>query len=411
MKTKIAVFGLPPRSSGKFSVYLRCSNGSSSNSGNEVFSIENDDTGRVSGFPSEEIPIGSDVTFQIMSTGIEEYACTLKYEGGDITHVPAFTKERNTGDDEVAEDWNLLAWNNWDPDQTHTEGVAAEHRALVARVFVKEPIQVSYYYDSRIDYAEKFHKLWIGLNAYASRVSTESSDKLKILSLVRSPLKAAFGSVIATVSDASAAARYRALQSATGVDMSSNILSDEIGRSNSVFDFMSSVKTLSASYTSTSKEQDGFTFLDTRQAGNIYWAIRTKYNAFTSSEQGIVLPHDLANGFRSPFAPESVERYGRLVFHNPFGNNSNGTLFNLGDYFGSRYAGSPYKGEEKRDGAPNTDSRKYENLDPLFFRYLKLLYDFRCAYFHGSLSSNEETNELARSAYTSLREIYPALLA
>jgi hypothetical protein len=413
MKPKIVVFGIPERRLGTFSVSVYSSNGSN-NYGDLVFSAQNDNTGRIAGFSLADIKIENEVTFVIMSTGTIHHAYTMKYQGGDISYVPLFEKERNTSDDQVAEEWNFAAWQTWIPRASHADGLAAEHKALIAKELVKEPIQASYYFESRVDYTEKFHKLWIGLNAYATHSSNENSDKLKILSLVNTPLRATFAEVIESVRNREDADRFRSLQHATGIDMSSNIVRDEIGRSCSVFDFLLNAKQLSPGYTSDSlkntRQTDGLVFLSASGPENFYFNIYRKYHEYMASEQGIVLPFDLADAFKSPTSPNSLKRYGRLLFHDPFEDNSAGSLFSVADYFGSDYANSPYAGQLKRNGQPNPELRKYEKIDPLFFRYLNLLYDFRCAYFHGSLSTNEQNNELARTAYTSLREIYPAIL-
>jgi hypothetical protein len=409
MKPKIAVFGLPSRKIGKFVVGLRV-RGSSANYGHEVFSQENDQTGSMTGHPSELIKIGEQITFVISSFGIKHHTQTTTYLGGDISYVPYFEKDTSLSEKMVAQYWEIAAWQNWNPRVTHNEGVQAENKALFERLIVKMPIQDSYYYESRIDYTEKFHKLWIGLNAYASGYSGETSDELKILALVSSPLREAFNAITGTVTDNSSANVYIALQKATGLNMSSNIVRDEIGRSCSIFDFLHNAKSLSASYAKNVSELSGLIFLGTSSASEPFYSIFSRYHQQMASDEGIVAPFNLADAFKVPFAPESVERLGRLLFHNPFKDNSKGSLFGVTDFFGPIYAGEPYVGQIDRNGGPLDAKQKYEKIDPLFFRYLRLLYDFRCAYFHGSLAATEQNNELARTAYTSMRDIFPAIL-
>jgi len=409
MKPKIVVFGIPKKTEGEFKVFLH-SGGSGTYLGSEVFMAENDETGRVSGYPSEQIEIGTEATITIMSSGIVFDYHTITYLGGDISYVPLLKKETNTTDDDVEKDWNMDAWRTWNPSETRQEGIKSETKALVAREIVKIPIQDSYYYESRIDYTEKFHKLWIGLNAYATGWSSETADRLKILSLVNSPLSTAFANVINSIVDTESAERYRTFQQATGVNMSSDIVRNEIGRSCSVFDFLNNVKKESASYSSDTKELDGLIFLNSKGSNDVFLDIFKRYHDFMASEEGIVLPFNLADAFGERFAPSSVKRYGQLLFHNPFEDNTNGKLFNLSDFFSSNYAANPYLGQTTRNGQPSQEKQQYEVVNPLFFRYLNLLYEFRCAYFHGSLPITEQNNELARTAYTSLREIYPAII-
>ena len=409
MKPKIAVFGLPYRSMGKFTMGLRV-RGSSSNYGHEVFSLENDETGSVTGFPTEDIKIGEQTTFVISSFGVKPHAHTTTYHGGDISYVPHFEKDIGLPEEQITKHWNILAWQKWNPRDTHSQGVQAENKALFARTIVKMPIQDSYYYESRIDYTEKFHKLWIGLNAFATSFSSETTDQLKILALVNSPLRDAFTIITSTVTDNTGADRYRELQQATGLDMSSNILRDEIGRSCSIFDFLDNAKSLSLGYAKNNKELGGLIVLGTSSASEPFSSIFSRYHLYMATEEGIVHPFNLADAFKEPFAPASVKRYGRLLFHKPFTDNSQGSLFGVSDFFGSTYAGNPYVGQTDNNGHPNRRKQKYEQIDPLFFRYLRFLYDFRCAYFHGALTASEQNNDLARTAYTSLREMFPSIL-
>ena len=410
MKPTIAVFGIPERSKGQFKILLH-SGGSAGYLGSQVFYSENDESGKVSGYPLEDIEVGAQFTVSIKSYGIVDDYHTMTYIGGDISYVPLFIKENNTSKDLVSQDWDLEAWNKWNPRETYMEGIAAENRALIAKEIVKVPLHESYYYESRIDYTEKFHKLWIGLNAYANCWSCEKNDGLMILSLVKSPLRNAFNGVLSSLKDDLAADRYCGLQAATGVDMSSDIVRDEIGRSCSVLDFLHNAKSTPDVYTLDAKELDGLVFLSTRGADNIFLKTLARYHEFMASPAGMVGQFNLADAFTTPFAPSSVQRVGRLLFHHPFKNNSDGDLFSIEDFFGSDYAQVPYGGQTTRDDKPNLCKQKYEKVDPLFFRYLKLLYKFRCDYFHGSVQITEKNNELARTAYISLREICAAIFS
>ena len=129
-----------------------------------------------------------------------------------------------------------------------------------------------------------------------------------------------------------------------------------------------------------------------------------------ASLDGIAEDLDFADAFCYPKAPASVSRIGRLLFHTPFADNSSGSLFELKDFFGTEYAKNPYSGQMKKNGNPNVEKQMYERMHPLLFRYLNLLYDFRCAYFHGELPITEHNNQLAKYAYQSLRELYPAIM-
>ena len=123
-----------------------------------------------------------------------------------------------------------------------------------------------------------------------------------------------------------------------------------------------------------------------------------------ASEQGIVETFDLAQAFQPTKSPESTVRIGRLVYHNPFESNNPGTLFNLENYFGVDYSNGPYSGQAQQK------LKDWEIIDPLFFKYLLVLYKFRCAYFHGDLSPNRQNDKLAKSAYQSLYEIFPSII-
>ena len=409
MKPTIAIFGLPSSTDGEIKIWLH-SGGSGNFKGEEVFNSSNDESGEIFGLPTKEIEVGSQVTITIMSSGIVCFERSFTFLGGDISCVPNFRKETNTDEKHVSRDWDIDAWRAWNPNASHAAGVEAETQAVVSRRIAKVPIQEAYYYDSQIDYSEKFHKLWIGLNAFCTGWSSETGDRLKVLSLVNSPLTPLFETIVSSSKDKESAKRYSSLEKATSLNMSSNIVRDEIGRSNPVFEFLSNAKSQLPIFSENSKEIEGITFLNTRESDNLFFDIFSRYHAHMASEEGIMTAFDLNDAFQAPYAPTSIKRYGQLLFHDPFEDNSNGTLFELKDFFGPVYAGSPYLGQTTRSGQPSPEKQLYERTNPLFFRYLNLLYEFRCAYFHGDLPVTEQNNELARSAYTSLRTIYPAIL-
>ena len=101
-------------------------------------------------------------------------------------------------------------------------------------------------------------------------------------------------------------------------------------------------------------------------------------------------------------AQNRLKRYGRLIYHNPYTSQASGSLTKIEDYFGANYENDPYMGAGHQ-------LENWERVDPLFFRYLELIYQFRCDYFHGDLPMNSVNNELARTAYLSLYEIFPAV--
>ena len=403
MKPTIAIFGLPASTKGRITICVH-SGGNGNLKGEEVFKSSNDESGEVFGSPTKEIEVGSQVTITIMSLGIVCYESSFTFLGGDISCVPFFQKDLHIAKKSVAKDWNMDAWTTWNPSDSHTHGVEAETQAVVSRRICKVPIQESYYHESRIDYTEKFHKLWIGLNGFCKVSSPEKYDKLRVLSLVESPLANRFDSLVSSSEDEESAKRYSKIQKAIGLDMNSNIVNDEIGRTNSVFEFFSNVKSHPSIFEKNSLEINGISFLSTHSSENLFFDIFTRYHDYMASEEGIVTTFGLNDAFQAPFAPSSIKRYGKLLFHDPFQDNSNGRLFGLINFFGQIYAEKPYIGQENRQ------HQAYEKVNPLFFRYLNLLYVFRCAYFHGDLPVTEQSNELARSAYTSLREIYPAIL-
>lgn len=199
------------------------------------------------------------------------------------------------------------------------------------------------------------------------------------------------------------AENWRVLQNATGVNMTSDIVRDEIALKVTWIDFLENAKMAKGTFADISKELDGLIFLNNTAEG-VFRDVFGRYHKYMASSEGMPHPFNMADGFCAPRAPESVNRFGRLVFHNPFKASADGNLFALGDYFGAEYADNPYAGQ-----ADNT-LKVWEEIDPLFFRYLHVLYKFRCAYFHGDLPLSKQNSELARTAYQSLHELFSAIL-
>ena len=403
MKPRVALFGLPPKSAGQLKIWV-FANPVGNNLGDEIYSASNDETGQILDYVTADIDIDCTVTIRIMSSGIESYSQALQFKGADISHVPNFQKETNCTEDDVSKDWNLDLWRRWNPQQQHEDGLAIEKQFLMDRIISVAPVWESYYSDSNIDYLEKFQKLWIGLNAYATHWSTESGDKKKILSLVESDLRQAFHKSLRQEANQKSAEKWRALQTATGLDMTSDIVRDEIATTCHSLDFLERAKSATGLFSDIAEQLNGLVFLNSESGNEIFQDIFLKYHNYIASPVGMADPYNLAEAFSTPRAPHSVKRFGRLVFHNPFLASLPGNLFSLEDYFGSEYANAPYQGET------NTQLNAWETIDPLFFRYLHVLYQFRCAFFHGDLPPNRQNNDLARTAYLSLHELLPAIL-
>jgi len=403
MKPRITIFGLPPLSSGEISIRIY-KNPDAHNFGEEVFQSKNDETGIIFDYAHTEVELGNEITFVMMSSGICEYSHRMTYKGTDISHVPNFKKEKNTSDREVSRDWDSNAWKSWNPDEENKIGLETEKSFILSRKISVAPIWESYYAESKIDYLEKFHKLWIGLNSYASQFSSESGDKNKILALVNSDLRTEFNSKFNSLTNLQSEQKWRTLMQGTGVNMTSEIVRDEINKSNSCIDFLELAKNASGLFSDISNQLEGLVFLDKEDGKNVFQDIFSQYHQYMASAQGIVEVFDLAQAFQSTKSPESTIRIGRLVYHNPFKSNTDGTLFNLENYFGLDYSNAPYGGQAQQK------LKDWEMIDPLFFKYLFVLYKFRCAYFHGDLSPNKQNDELAKSAYQSLYEIFTSIV-
>lgn len=403
MRPRIALFGLPPVSTGKLTIWVFA--GPVGNSfGHEIYRANNDESGKILDYVLADIEIGCTVTIRIMSSGICEYSRALQFNGADISHVPNFRKETNTTERDVSTDWDINLWRKWNAGTQHEDGLTEEKQCLMSRAISIAPVWESYYSDSNIDYLEKFQKLWIGLNAYATHWSTESQDKTRILALVSSDLRREFHRTLSRVASQESAEKWITLQQATGLNMTSDIVRDEIATTCCGLDFLEQAKLAIGTFSDIAEQLQGLVFLDSEAGKEVFRSVFLKYHEFMASEEGIVQPFNLADAFSEPRAPRSVKRFGRLIFHNPQLTSDPGNLFSLADYFGSIYATAPYQGQT------NAQLRAWETIDPLFFRYLHVLYKFRCAYFHGDLPPNKQNNELARTAYQSLHEIFPAIL-
>jgi len=403
MKPRIAIFGLPELSSGEISIWIY-KNPTAGHYGEEVFSSKNDDTGMIFDFADERIELGDVLTFVIRSSGICEYTFKMTYKGTDISHVPNFEKETNTRETDVSKDWVLDAWKHWIPSMNHKEGLETEKSYLLSRKISVAPLWESYYSESRLDYLEKFHKLWIGLNSFASQFSTETGDKNKILALVNSPLRDKFNSELDSLSNLPTEQKLRTLMQATGVNMTSDIVRDEINKPNNALEFLELSKNASGLFADISIELEGLIFLDENEGEDVFQDIFSRYHQYMASSQGMTETFTLSDAFESPKSPKSVARIGRLVYHNPFETNADGTLFKLEDYFGANYGAHPYGGQTP------ANQRTWEMVDPLFFKYLLVMYKFRCAYFHGNLSPNRQNDDLAKSAYQSLYKLFSSII-
>lgn len=403
MKPRIAIFGIPKRSFGEVKIWIY-KNPSASHYREEVFQSSNNESEIIFDYAHSDIEFGDELTFIIMSSGICEYSYKTKYKGTDISLVPILKKQNNTTEEEISKDWDLMLWKSWDPTESQKIGLETEKKFILSKRISVAPIWESYYAESNIDYLEKFHKLWIGLNSFASQYSNETRDKNKILVLINSNLRPRFNQIINSFKNLKSEKKWKTLQKATSLDMSSDIVRDEINQSNVFFDFLELSKKSRGIFSDISNQLDGLTFLNTNKENDVFRDIFLKYHKYIGSEQGIVEPFNLSDAFIRTKSPESIIRKGKLIYHNPFLSNDSGTLFNLEDYFGTTYASQPYQGQVQQK------LKDLEIIDPLFFKYLFVLYKFRCAYFHGELPSTEQNNELAKAAYQSLYKLFPAIL-
>jgi len=402
MKPRIALFGLPKASEGQLTIRVFASP-SASSMGTQVFETRNDESEMILDIIGVEIKIDTFITIQIMSSGFREYTHQFKYQGADISHVPVFKKELNTSQADVSADWDIIKWNKWNEEEQRNKGLVKEKQFLASKEVSIAPIWESYYLESSIDYFEKFQKLWIGLNSFATFHTKESQDKKKALALVNSPLRQSFNRELSLVQNLKSADKWRTLQKATGLDMSSEIVRDEIGVSSSCINFLELANLSINMFQDIKKELSGLIFLDNGRGKDVFRSVFSKYHQYMASEENIVETFNLADAFAHPKAPADVKRVGRLVFHDALASNQTGSMTSLEDFFGTNYMNDSYQGQSE------PKLRSWESVDPLFFRYLLVLYKFRCAYFHGDLPINSANNKLAQAAYESLMAIYPEI--
>lgn len=398
MKPRIALFGLPLNLSIRLYVIQQ-----DEAQNTLVFSLDNTQPDHILDYVTQDIEIGCDLRLSIMCSGICVYTYDFPFNGADISHVPNLQKETNTREQDVSADWNIDYWRSWNASEQHEKGLAQEKAAILDKTIIVEPMWISYYADSKIDYFEKFHKLWLGLNAFARHSTGESGDKKRILALVENQkLRDAFHGMLNSDDSEISAEKHRALQEASGLNMTSDIVRDEVSAKVSWIDFLETAKMSEWVFSDISKELDGLAFLTSTTEDGIFRDVFRAYHTYSSSEQGRVHPFNMADAFSAPKAPQSIGRFGRLIFHNPFESSASGSLFSVEDFLGTEYANGPYLGQI-------SDLKAWEEIDPLFFRYLHVLYKFRCSYFHGDLPLNKQNNELARTAYQSLHELFPAV--
>ena len=322
MKPRIALFGLPPN----LTIRVFSVTGSAA-ADNLIYSADNTQSDHILEYVTEEIQVGCKLRIIIICSGICYYEHKLQFNGADISHVPNFRKEANTCDQEASADWGLEYWRKWQPKPLHDKGLLDERAAIFDKTIVTEPMWQSYYSDSKIDYLEKFHKLWIGLNAYATHSTGESRDKKSILALVNNQdLRDAFHDMLTSDESRTSANKRRTLGQATGVDSSSDIVRDEVALKVTWIDFLENAKMTEGTFADISKELGGLAFLTSTSKEGVLRNIFGRYHEYMASEEGIVHPFNLADAFYAPRAPESVNRFGRLVFNNPFQVSADGNL-------------------------------------------------------------------------------------
>lgn len=405
MKPRIAIFGLPKVSMCKLKILVH-KNPNGTYLGEVIHQTQNKNSDYLIEYLNEPLEIGDSIIIQIMSFGIKfYYSQEIKFLGADISLVPTFEKETNLDKGMVSEDCDYESWSKWNPKKDSQKGFEMEKTLIRSREISVAPIWESYFIESKIDYGEKFHKLWIGLNAYASQFSNERRDGNKILALVKSDLRNEFNSQLKSVINLPSAEKWEKLGEISGYDVTSEIVRDEINGTNSSLDFLERAKNSSGLFSNISKELEGLTFLNKGQGKDVFQDVFSRYHQYMASPTGGLSEiFNLHQAFENPKSPQSIERVGRLIYHNPFKSNSDGVIFSLKDFFGQSYEVTPYSGQ-------NDDKLKdWELIDPLFFKYLLVLYKFRCTYFHGELSPNRQNDELAKSAYESLYLLYNSIV-
>jgi len=399
MNPKIYLFGIP--TSDKFDLSIRVHHDIGDRTlGTLISSTSNNSEDTMTIQVEEDINIGDIINLSVLSSYLAPYTRELKFMGGDISHVLALEKETN-GDNQIIEQSdNYEQWQQWNSTTQNDDGVRKQNQYMSSNKINTEPLWTTYYESSKIDYLERFHRLWIGLNAYSSYHSQYSKDGKKIFDLVNiQSIKDKFHSSINFNRYIDVSHQLSLIQTATGVDTSSDILRLGITNSNPIIDFMEQCKLHYKAIGVTKNLVNDFIFLDKEDGINIFNPLYKKYHEYIASSQGMAYASNFSEIFDDIKSPKSIQQIGRLVFRYHLESDDDGSLFEMSDFYDADTLSDLYSGIN--------GNQAFEQIDALFFRYLFLLYKFRSAYFHGDFILNHENNELAQSAYLSLLEIYP----
>lgn len=144
------------------------------------------------------------------------------------------------------------------------------------------------------------------------------------------------------------------------------------------------------------------------------------YRKWETSSEGIVHFADAAR-ISKILAQIGVRHYGHMLFHN-FTTGAGTGLYSLDGVFGPGRIGllSSINLPKRKDiviafGENSPESNAFdlrEKAPDITSLYLYVLYKFRCEYFHGNIDPRVRANqELARSAFFSLRELMEATIA
>jgi len=403
MKPTIYLFGIPTfeKTDLIITIFHKINDGSiNGNFGDLIYETRDNSKNMLIVQSDTDIKIGDIVTFSVMSSGIVPYQRKVSFKGGDISHVFNFKKETNTNKKDIESGWDYGDYQMWNPNTLYTEAIELQNQYISNNKINTEPLWKIYYESSKIDYLERFHRLWIGLNAYASYHSQHNEDGKKIFDLVNvQVIKDKFYNLIKYNRYTDISNQLLRLNESTGVDTTSNVLRLNITNSNHIIDFMEQCKLHYKTVGVTENLVNDLIFLDKKNGINIFDALYRKYHEYISSSQGIVYPCNFSEIFDDIKSPKSIHQIGRLVFRNHLKSDDDGSLFKMNDFYESNTLDNFYSGIN--------GNQNFEQIDTLFFRYLFLLYKFRSAYFHGDFILNHKTNKLAKFAYLSLLEIFP----
>ncbi len=399
MNPKIYLFGIP--TSEKFDLLITVHHDIGDRTlGTLISSTSNNSEGTMIIQVEEDINIGDIINLTVMCSCLKPYQRELKFMGGDISHVLALEQETNANKTIVEKDCDYEKWQQWNPTVENDDGVRKQNQYMSSNKINTEPLWTTYYESSKIDYLERFHRLWIGLNAYSSYHSQYNQDGKKIFDLVNTQsIKDKFNTSINYNRYIDVSNQLLQLQTATGLDTTSNILRLDITNSNPIIDFLEQCKLHYKAIGVTENLVNDFIFLDKEDGINIFNTLYIKYHTYITSSQGIPHASNFSEIFDDVKSPKSIQQIGRLVFRNHLESDDDGSLFEMSDFYDANILDNLYSGIN--------GNQAFEQIDTLFFRYLFLLYKFRSAYFHGDFILNHENNELAQSAYLSLLEIYP----